>query len=137
MASATDIIRRLTTEVFLGGDATLIDELVSDDFVSHDPPPGVPGNKDGFRQLVAAVTAGFSDRRMEYDTFVETVDGRVVEDWVMLAVHTGEAFGLPPSGQEGRVRGTEIFRCADGQLVEHWGTVDMSDVVMKALGAGG
>ena len=135
MASATDIVRRLTTEVFLGGNLAPIEELVSEDFVSHDPPPGIPGTKDGFRQLAAAVAQAFSDRTMEFDDFVETVDGRVVENWAMLAVHSGEAFGLPPSGQPGRVRGTEIFRCADGQLVEHWGSVDMSDVVMKAMGA--
>jgi predicted SnoaL-like aldol condensation-catalyzing enzyme len=26
----------------------------------------------------------------------------------------------------------EIWRCADGKIVEHWGVVDMSDVFMKA-----
>lgn len=25
-----------------------------------------------------------------------TTDGRVVETWMMVATHTGEAFGLPP-----------------------------------------
>ena len=134
MGANTDVIRRITEEVFLKGDIAVIDELVADDFVSHDPPPGFAETKDGFRQLAELVSAAFTDRSMEFDDYVETVDGRVIENWAMLGVHSGEAFGLPASGQQGRVRGTEIFRLADGKVVEHWGTVDMSDVVMKAMG---
>ena len=42
----------------------MIDELIADDFVSHDPPPGLPGTKDGFRQLAEMVTAAISDRKI-------------------------------------------------------------------------
>lgn len=135
MSANVDVIRKLTDDVFLGGNLAAIDELVADDFVSHDPPPGFAGTKDGLRQLAGLVTTAFSDRSLEFDDFLETTDGRVIENWAMVGVHTGEAFGLPPSGQKGRVRGTEIFRVVDGKLVEHWGTVDLSDVVAKAMGA--
>jgi predicted ester cyclase len=50
----------------------------------------------------------------------------------MTGRHTGEAFGLPASGQDIRVRGVEIWRCVDGKIVEHSGAVDMSDLFMKA-----
>jgi steroid delta-isomerase-like uncharacterized protein len=132
MGADADVIRRLTEEVFLAGKLDVVDELVGDDFVDHDPPPEIPGTKAGFRQLAEMVTSAFSDRRVEFDDYLDTADGRVVESWAMLATHSGEAFGLPPSGQEIRVRGVEIFRCANGKLVEHWGCVDMSDVFMKA-----
>ncbi len=78
------------------------------------------------------VTAAMSNVRLEFDEYIETTDGRVVESWLMAATHTGEAFGLPPSNQEVLVRGIEIWRCADGKIVEHWGSVDMADVFMKA-----
>ena len=132
MGADADLIRRLTNEAFLGGNTDVFDDLVADDFVSHDLPAEVPGTKDGFRQLAEMVVASFSDRKMESDEYLETTDGRVVESWTMLGRHTGEAFGLPPSGQDIRVRGVEIWRCAGGKIVEHWGAVDMSDVFMKA-----
>ena len=132
MGTDADVIRRLTQEVFLDGKVGLVDELVADDYVDHDPPPGLPGTKDGFRQLADMVTSAFSNRKAEFDDYVDTSDGRVVESWAMTATHSGEAFGLPPSGQDIRVRGLEIFRCSSGKLVEHWGVVDMSDVFMKA-----
>ena len=73
-----------------------------------------------------------SDRKMDPDEFIDTADGRVVENWTMTGRHTGEVFGLAPSNQEVRVRGMEIFRCEGGKIVEHWGVVDLSDVFMKA-----
>ena len=132
MGADADIVRRVTEKVFIDGNVAVIDELIADDFVSHDPPPGLPGTKEGFRQLAEMVTAAFSDRKTPLDEFIDTSDGRVVENWIMTGTHTGEAFGLPPSGQDVQVRGMEIFRCEGGKIVEHWGAVDMSDVFMKA-----
>jgi steroid delta-isomerase-like uncharacterized protein len=132
MGANADLVRRLTDEVFIGGNIGALDAIVADDFVSHDPPPEIAGTKAGFRQLAEMVVASFSDRKTEFDEYLDTDDGRVVENWAMTGRHTGEAFGLPPSGQDTRVRGVEIWRCADGKIVEHWGAVDMSDVFLKA-----
>ena len=137
MGADADLIRRLTEEGFLKGDAGIVDELLADDFVTHDPPPGVSGDKEGQRQIIAMISAAFSDMQMEFDEMIDTADGRVVENWAMSGVHSGEAFGVPPSNQRVRVRGVEIWRCADGRIAEHWGAVDMSDFFEKAMGAGG
>lgn len=128
------IIKRLTDEAFLGGNLSVIDELIADGFVDHDAPPGVPPTKEGFRMIAEMVTTAFSDREAEFDDYDDTSDGCVVESWAMTATHTGEAMGIAPSGQRVRVRGMELFRCADGKVVEHWGVVDMSDVAQKAMG---
>jgi predicted ester cyclase len=40
--------------------------------------------------------------------------------------------GIPPSGKDVRVRGIEIWRVANGKIVEHSGVVDVSDVLEKA-----
>jgi steroid delta-isomerase-like uncharacterized protein len=129
-----DIVKRLTDEGFLAGNAAVVDELFADDFVDHDPPPGVPPTKDGVRMLIQAINNAFSNMAAEFDEYFDTTDGCVVENWAMTGTHTGEVFGLPPSGQNVRVRGVEIFRCENGRIVEHWGAVDMSDVAQKAMG---
>ena len=132
MGADADIVRRLSEEAFVDGKIEVVDELIADDFVDHDPPPGLPGTKDGFRQLAELVTTAMSNRKFDPDEYIDTADGRVVENWTMTGTHTGEAFGLPPSGQDVQVRGIEIFRCEGGKIVEHWGAVDMSDVFEKA-----
>lgn len=133
MGAAADLVRRLTDQVFIGGDLAALEDLIADGFVSHDPPPGLPGTKDGMRQVAQMVSRAVSDRKLEFDEFLETSDGRVVENWAMLGRHIDELFGLPASGQVARIRGMEIWRCAGGKIVEHWGAVDMSDLVEKAM----
>jgi steroid delta-isomerase-like uncharacterized protein len=135
MTAAADIVRRLTDEAFVGGNAEVVDEVIAEDFVTHDPPPGLPATREGQRSIAELVASAFSDRKLEFDDYVDTTDGRVVESWAMVGTHTGEAFGLPASGQQVRVRGIEIWRCSNGRIVEHWGTVDMSDVFEKAQAA--
>ena len=132
MGSDASVVRRLTDEAFIGGNLAVFDEVVADDFVSHDAPPGVPGTKEGLRALAEMVTGAFSDRKMEFDELIDTADGRVVENWAMTGTHSGDTFGVPASGQTVRVRGVEIWRCSGGRIVEHWAAVDMSDVFEKA-----
>jgi steroid delta-isomerase-like uncharacterized protein len=132
MGADADIIRRLTNEVFVGGNFGSWDELISDDFVDHDPVPGMPPDKEGQRQLAEMVVGAFSDRKAESDEYIDTADGRVVESWLFSANHTGEMMGIPGSGQPVHIRGVEIWRCADGKIVERWGAVDMSEVFEKA-----
>ena len=133
MRADADLVRRLSDEVFIKGNLKVVDEIVSADFVSHDPPSGASPTRDGLRGVAQAVASGFSKRAFEFDEVVPTSDGRVVENWAMTATHTAEVFGLPPSNKAVRIRGTEIWRCANGKIVEHWGTVDMGDVVQKAV----
>jgi steroid delta-isomerase-like uncharacterized protein len=130
----SDIIRRLNDEVFVGGNLAAFDELVADGYVTHDPPPGFEGTKAGFRQAAELIIGAMSDRKIERDDFVDTTDGRVAEDWEFTGTHTGELFGIPASNQRVRIRGTELHRCADGKIVENWGTIDISDIIEKATG---
>lgn len=132
MGADEDIIRRITNEVFVGGNLDVMDESFADDFVDHDPLPGTPGNKAGQKALAEMVINAFSDRKAEMDEYIDTADGRVVENWIFTATHTGEFAGMPPSNQSVRIRGVEIWRCAGGKITEHWGAVDLSDVAEKA-----
>lgn len=135
MTENADLVRRLTEEGFAKGNLAVFDEILSDDFVSHDPPPGAPPNREGMKAVAEMVGAAFDDVGFEFDEFIDAVDGRVTENWAMTGIHAHEAFGMPPSGKSVRVRGIEIWRCAGGKIVEHWGSIDMSDVAEKAMGA--
>lgn len=123
MADAKALVRRLTEDVFIGGDLGLIDKLVAEDYVDHDPVPGLGADREGLRQMAGMVTA-FSDKKVAKDTYYQDGDV-VVEDWVMTGRHTGEFFGVQPQGNEVTVRGIELWRVRDDKIVEHWGVVDM------------
>jgi steroid delta-isomerase-like uncharacterized protein len=132
MGADSDLVRRLTDEVFVGGDLSSWDEFFGDDFVDRDPMPGMADDKKGQRDVAEMVVTTFSNRRMSMHDLAETDDGRVVENWRMEGTHIGDALGIPASNQDISVRGMEIWRVAGGKIVEHWGVVDISDVLEKA-----
>ncbi len=132
MGADSDVVKRLANEVFMDGDFSSWDDLVDDGFVDHDPMPGMGDDKKAQREVAEMVVSAFSNRKMGMHDLAETSDGRVVENWRMDGTHTGEAMGIPPSNKDISVRGMEIWRVADGKVVEHWGVVDISDVLEKA-----
>jgi predicted ester cyclase len=132
MGADSDVITRLANEVFMGGDFSGWDDLIDDGFVDHDPMPGMADDKKGQRDVAEMVVSAFSNRKMSMHDVAETGDGRVVENWRMEGTHTGEAMGIPPSNKDISVRGMELWRVANGKVVEHWGVVDISDVLEKA-----
>ena len=77
MGVDADIVRRLTDEAFIGGTTSSIDDLVAERYVDHDPPPGLSGDRDGLRQAAEMVAGAFSDRKMEFDEYIESSDGRI------------------------------------------------------------
>jgi steroid delta-isomerase-like uncharacterized protein len=131
MGADADVVRRLTDEVFIGGNFDTWDDLVADDFVDHDPMAGLPPTKEGQRQIAEMVVATFDDRKIDAE-YLESPDGRIVENWVFTSRHTGDAMGIPPSGEEVQIRGIEIWRVTDGKINERWGVVDISDVLEQA-----
>ena len=62
MAGGTGLIKRFYDEVLVGGNLSLIDELVMDDVVDHEEGfPGQPPGKEGVRFYVNTIRTAFPD----------------------------------------------------------------------------
>ena len=126
------IARRVYEEIWNQGNLELADELYAADYVRHDPvSPGIQGS-EGFKQLVAAYRAAFSDLQFTVEDQVAEGD-RVVNRFTVTGVHTGEFNGIPPTGVEGSLKGISIHRIADGRIAETWITSDQLGM-MQQLG---
>jgi steroid delta-isomerase-like uncharacterized protein len=125
------IIRRLTQEGFVDGKIEVVDDVVAEDCIDHDPMPGQSQGRDGQRQTCQMVIDGLSDRSVDDDVFA--VGDRVIESWTFAGTHTGEFLGVPATGRRIAIRAIEIWRVADGMIVERWGVLD-SGAVMAQLG---
>jgi predicted ester cyclase len=65
------VARRLAEQVFSQGDLDVFDEIFADTYVNHNiPVPGIPGTKDGFRELVKATRNAFPDLVVHVDDLV-------------------------------------------------------------------
>lgn len=99
-AANRSIVERLF-DAMCTGKLEVIDELVADDFVQHNPQ--VASGREAFRQFIGAVAP------------VEARVQRVLADGDLVAIHhhfvsMGAAV-------------VDIFRVVDGRVVEHWDVI--------------
>ena len=124
MSNNVAIVRRLTEEGFVGGKAGVVDDVVAENCLDHDPLPGQPEGREGQRQACQMVVDGLSDRSIE-EFYLKDGD-KVIENWVFTGTHTGDFLGIPATGKRLEIRGTEIWRVEDHLIVERWGVIDVA-----------
>ena len=117
------VVRDYIDAVFTRGEISAVDRYLGEDFVDHDPPFGVGSGREGIRAAAAAIRAGFPDWRSELHRLIAEGD-YVVEHFTASGTHRGEVFGVPPTGATVTLQGMQIFRFAEGRIVERWGRLD-------------
>jgi predicted ester cyclase len=110
-------VRRLMDEVWNQGNLDAIDEGLAPDFVNHDAPPGLPSDREGFKQLAVMYKAAFPDMHLHVEDQLAEGD-MVVSRWSAHGTHQGELMGIAPTGKEVTVTGIDIDRFEGGQIVE-------------------
>lgn len=133
-AENKELIRRFFAAIDEGcraGNADMLDEFLAPDFVEHNPFPGHPPTRDGWKQAFDMFVAGAPGRHVIDDLVAEgdKVAGRITA----YGTHTGDLFGVPATGREIRVSGIAIWRIRDGKIVEHWHETDALGL-MQQLG---
>jgi predicted ester cyclase len=126
------LVRRHIDEAFNQQNLVVLDETLSDDYVDHTNPPDWPEGRKGHRQILALYHAAFPDFR--YAIEHEVAEGpMVVVRGTYTGTHTGEFFGIAPTGVRITTTGMHLFRIADNQIAEHWCNNDDLGV-MRQLG---
>jgi steroid delta-isomerase-like uncharacterized protein len=128
------MVRQMIEEVFNRGDLSRVDDYLAPDFVEREElPPGLPGGRDGVKQLTAILRSAFPDFKATIDDLVAEGDEVVIrQTW--RGTHRGEFMGVPPTGKSVSFGVIDILRIAGGKVVEHWGLMD-SMSLMQQLGA--
>lgn len=102
----------------------VLDELLADDHVYHDPVSGPgPSGPQGVREAVFAVLQGMPDATLSVHEWIEDGDSLVAR-WTLTGTHTGTLWGFAPSGRTGSVTGTHVFRFRDDRIAETWASYD-------------
>ena len=126
--------RQMIEDIFSRGDLSRVDEYLAPDFVEREElPPGLPGGREGVKQLTAILRSAFPDFKATIDDLVAEGD-KVVIRHTWTGTHRGEFMGVPPTGKSVSFGVIDILRIAGGKVVEHWGLMD-SMSLMQQLGA--
>lgn len=123
------VVRRLF-EVGNEKDADAYLELLHEDFVNHSAPPGMPNDREGYRQYFNMFVNAFPDYELTLEDMV--VDGDTAATrWIGRGTHTGEFMEIPPTGRTGELEGITFYRVADGKVIEQRANLEMLGLLQQ------
>jgi predicted ester cyclase len=126
-------MRRFHEEVLNRGNLSVVDELLTTDFVEHAAPPGTAPGAEGVKQMIMMFRTAFPDLHLTEEDWIAEGD-KVVCRYTIRGTHKGEFMGIAPTGKQVVITGIEIVRFEGGKPVEHWEEMDMLGLLQQ-LGA--
>lgn len=128
-----ELVRRYTNQVFNERAYEVIDELLTDDFVSHNSAmPEDITSRDAFKGTIRGLHEAFADLEARIDDVVAEGD-IVVTRTTEGGRHEGEFAGIPATGQSFQVQAINKYRIEDGKIAENWVQFDTMGM-MQQLG---
>lgn len=107
------------------GNIGVIDELVDEHYIDHNPPPfpGLLPGREGVKQAFRVFERATPGRHQIEDQIAE--GDRVVTRMTSIGKHEGDMPGAPRTGHDLRMTSITIHRIANGKLVEKWSEKDV------------
>ena len=103
------------------GKVELLDAVITDDWDDFPRGPGQEPSLAGARTLIEGLSKIFSDMRFVVEEIIDARgddgNGTVGVRARMHGVHTGEFFGIAPTGRETEVRSHDFHQIVDGRIV--------------------
>ena len=127
------LVRRGIEETVNKGNFSVVDEILSTDYVYRESTVGEKRGRAGFRELVTMYRNAFPDVKLTIDEQIAEGD-KVVTRWNAIGTHRGELFGTAPTGKQVRVQGIIVSRIANGKIVEETEVYDALGM-LRQLGA--
>jgi steroid delta-isomerase-like uncharacterized protein len=118
------IARRWSEELWGQGNLAVADEIIASNYVRHDPGDPFPAHgPDDVKRIVTMLRSMLPDFRIEVEAMVAEGD-YVVSRYTATATDTVGFMGMPPTGRKIRTPAIQIFRFANGKIVESWAARD-------------
>ena len=103
------------------GQPELLDAVLTDDWDDIPLAPGQGAGRAGARTLIEELSKAFSDFHVVIEQIIdargEDGNGMVGVRTRMHGVHTGEFFGIAPTGRQTEVRTHDFHQVVDGRIV--------------------
>ena len=116
------------------GNLDVIDAIFAPDFVGHSPlSPELIRGPGGYKAFLATMGAAMPD--LHYPSWTLIAEGDLVVIHMSAeGTFTNELMGIPPNGKKVLLWMINIWRFADGKIVEWWHSMDTLGF-MQQLGA--
>jgi predicted ester cyclase len=113
------VVRRFLEDGLNKGNLAVFGEVFAPDFVWHGGGFGEVHGLPAFMQVVAPFVTAFSGLHAEIEDMMADGD-RVTCRFAVRGTHSGDLFGIAPTGRTVAWGGNPTYRIADGLIVEEW-----------------
>jgi predicted SnoaL-like aldol condensation-catalyzing enzyme len=112
---------RYHNDIFQNGKLDVADEILSPDFVIHNPvlPKDLCRGPEGTKKYASAIMRAVPDRKLEHHDILAKGD-KVLIRWTNSGTNTGSLFDNPATGKPYIATGFDLFRISDGKIMELW-----------------
>jgi len=115
---------RWSEELWSKGQLAVADEIIAPDYVRHDPGDPFPAHgPNDVKRIVGMLRSMLPDLRISVEAMIAEGD-YVVSRYTATATDTVGYMGMPPTGKTIRTPAIQIFRFANGKIVESWAARD-------------
>ncbi len=116
--------RRWSEELWGRGNLAVADEIVAADYVRHDPGDPFPARgPEDVKRIVTMLRTMLPDLQIHVESMVAEGD-LVVSRYETTATDTAGYMGKPATGKTIHAAAMQMFRFADGRIVESWAVRD-------------
>jgi predicted ester cyclase len=131
--SNTDIIREYTHRVFKEHNPDLASEYLTPEMKWHGGLLGTIERPENVTQMLRGFIDALPDLHAAEQDMVAAGDTVAVR-YVVEATHEGNLLGIGPTGRRVRWDAVDIYRLADGMIVEEWASDDLA-AILHQVGA--
>ena len=128
------LVRRYAEELLNQKNLDLFDEIFAPDFVQYGADPDQVSGVEDLKQFFVMLRSGFPDFQVTIEDLFAAEEDKVVLRFTFRGTHQGEFMGIGPTGNRVTMPGIDIFRIADGKIVELWNQEDVLGM-MQQMGA--
>jgi len=124
-----EIVRRYQ-EAYNTANYDALDEVVATDVLTPNMISTMPRGLEGAKLVHQKTLTGMPDYHTAIEDLIAEGD-KVAARVRITGTHTGDFYGIPPTGKHIDLSGMYIVRIADGKIVEHWGEENGSEVLRQ------
>jgi steroid delta-isomerase-like uncharacterized protein len=116
--------RRWSEELWSQGNLAVADEIIAPEYVRHDPGDPFPARgPEDVKRIVTMLRTMLPDFSIQVEAMVAEGD-MVVSRYTATATDTRGYMGKPPTGRTVRTSAMQMFKFANGKIVESWAARD-------------
>jgi steroid delta-isomerase-like uncharacterized protein len=121
------LVQRFFDEVLNQKNLAALNQFISPGAVNHTVPQGMPQETN---QFLGLYLSAIPDIQVTVEDLMADGD-KVIARVTYHGTHRGAFRGIPPTGKPITSSGINIFRIANGKMVEHWGLSDRLDALQQ------